>query len=168
MNNFPVYCILYIQPFLTYKLLFIFLQRIILCWQQVWAPLRGCNITYFFFKSWNNFCHGELYLEIGQNSLPFCLFINAVCNLFIWVIIKIHVLFPVHFLVTSNIFFSRLVFPTLQWYIHIICSRENHRWGIIHEPKQNGVKIRSRTNAGLTTSHLCTDFQMRKRVILTS
>jgi hypothetical protein len=30
------------------------------------------------------------------------------------------------------------------------------------------VKIRSRTNDGLTTSHLCTDFPMRKRVILTS
>ena len=34
--------------------------------------------------------------------------------------------------------------------------------------KQNGVKIRSRTNAGMTTSHLCTDFPMRKQVILTS
>ena len=27
------------------------------------------------------------------------------------------------------------------------------------------MKIRSRTNAGLTTFHLCTDFLMRKRVI---
>jgi hypothetical protein len=33
---------------------------------------------------------------------------------------------------------------------------------------KNGVKIRSRTNDGLTTSHLCTDFPIRKRVILTS
>ena len=39
---------------------------------------------------------------------------------------------------------------------------------VSHEPKQNGVKIRSRTNVGLTTSHLCTDFPMRKLVILTS
>ena len=30
------------------------------------------------------------------------------------------------------------------------------------------MKIRSRTNVGLTTSHLCTDFPMRKRVILTN
>jgi hypothetical protein len=36
----------------------------------------------------------------------------------VWVIIKIHALFPVHILVTSNIFvpfcISLLVFPTLQ------------------------------------------------------
>ena len=31
-----------------------------------------------------------------------------------------------HQIFSFTFFFSRLVLPTLQWYIHIICSRENH------------------------------------------
>jgi len=31
-----------------------------------------------------------------------------------------------HQIFSFTFFFSCLVFPTLQWYIHIICSRENH------------------------------------------
>jgi hypothetical protein len=59
------------------------------------------NIIYFPAK---NNCIIELDLIVFRNrsNFPTVLFIyNSVCYLFIWVIIKIHVLFPVHFLATD-------------------------------------------------------------------
>ena len=59
------------------------------------------------------------------------------------------------------------MFPPVESQV-IFLSKETPIVSVGLEPKQNGVKIRSRTNAGMTASHLCTDFPMRKRVILTS
>ena len=59
------------------------------------------------------------------------------------------------------------VFPPVGGQV-VFLSREAPVVGVIHEPGRNCVRVRSRTSVGLTTSHLCTDFPMRGRVILTS
>ena len=70
-----------------------------------------------------------MYVYDGKVSLIDGAFVTIILCLHVliahriyWVIIKIHVLFPVHFLVTSNIFFHVLLKPFSFAYITIIYS----------------------------------------------